>query len=401
MQSIYIAPHQARLRRPLGNGCRNRFACGQATGAWRRSPRATGNRRKAPTSTKSTNGGRPSSLKHTSESPRRSRPGRSSSGLRKLDYRRRPTASPVVWTARNVIELIRRIDYRGEQRYRVVISKKTYRDGKRKATRNAPDQVLVRPMPHLRIVPDWLWFAANKAIDERGGHREPRGADHPLAGIPRNSRGPLSEIFRCNCCGEKMHMNGRNEGGYRCSQAGKNCWNKATALSAMTHTSICEAILREVHAALQNGGVDRLLQQAAALLGDNGQREDRRVSLLEEETRLETRSAIYGDMVEKADGTTENHIGGSRAGVGTCTSSCVALDGLSSESKCCTPPTRQEIEAPHRRNQRTPRANGSERVGEALELLVGRIDAVPLQQFAQTRSCCERDFSFAWRLFCR
>jgi hypothetical protein len=30
-----------------------------------------------------------------------------------------------------------------------------------------PAAILTRDMPHLRIVPDWLWYQANRAIEER------------------------------------------------------------------------------------------------------------------------------------------------------------------------------------------------------------------------------------------
>ena len=104
-------------------------------------------------------------------------------------------------------------------------------------------------MPHLRIVEDWLWYQANEAIGNRArGKDRPSGIDHPLHGIPRDSRSPLSNVFVCGICGRKMYMTGRNEGGYRCSAAGHGkCWNKTTALRELTHqrigTAISQAIL--------------------------------------------------------------------------------------------------------------------------------------------------------------
>ncbi|WP_339613023.1 hypothetical protein [uncultured Rubinisphaera sp.] len=110
-------------------------------------------------------------------------------------------------------------------------------------------KVLQRDMPHLRIINDALWYAANNVISDRGkGGSDKTGRDHPLHGIPRDSRGPLSNLFVCGICGSKMYMEGRNEGGYRCSAASKgDCWNKATALRDFVHnqigTSISNAIL--------------------------------------------------------------------------------------------------------------------------------------------------------------
>jgi hypothetical protein len=96
---------------------------------------------------------------------------------------------------------------------------------------NNPAEVLRREMFHLRIVSDYLWDTANAAIDARQNHQPPlAGPDHPLARIPRNSRGPLSEIFFCGAClTGKMYMEGREEGGYRCSRAHKGeCWNSSS-----------------------------------------------------------------------------------------------------------------------------------------------------------------------------
>ncbi|MBL8829223.1 MAG: recombinase family protein, partial [Planctomycetaceae bacterium] len=105
-------------------------------------------------------------------------------------------------SADNVKALIRRWDYRGVQRFREKVSKKVWSTGCHRAEPSSEDEVLTRDMPHLRIVPDWLWYAANKAINERRPKDEVlSGVDHGLYGIPRDSRGPLSNLFRCRCCG--------------------------------------------------------------------------------------------------------------------------------------------------------------------------------------------------------
>jgi len=120
-----------------------------------------------------------------------------------------------------VIALIRNPIYRGFERFRVTISKKQFLSGGSKQEPNPhPDKILERDMPHLRIVDDWVWYAANEVIDGRRRKADSkRGDDHPLAGIPRDSRSPLANLFFCAICGAKMHMEGRNEGGYRCSGA--------------------------------------------------------------------------------------------------------------------------------------------------------------------------------------
>lgn len=149
------------------------------------------------------------------------------------------------WTPINVISLIRCTKYRGFETFRDTISKKFHTTGRSHSVKNKDrSKVLSREMPHLRIVDDALWYAANKAIDDRAIHSDgPTGIDHPLHAIPRDSRGPLSTVFVCGICGAKMHMEGRNEGGYRCSAARQgNCWNKTTALRGLTHQHIGAAV---------------------------------------------------------------------------------------------------------------------------------------------------------------
>jgi len=155
------------------------------------------------------------------------------------------------WSDRNVLTMIRCPIYRGEEKYRVRISRKRHTTGRSELIRNPnPQKILTRKMPHLRIVEDWLWYQANRAIDERSSNKDPViGIDHPLYRIPRNSRSPLSNVFVCGICGRKMYMEGRNEGGFRCSASRRDgCWNRATALRDFTYrqigVGISEAILR-------------------------------------------------------------------------------------------------------------------------------------------------------------
>lgn len=149
------------------------------------------------------------------------------------------------WTEANICAAIRRTIYRALDTYRATVVEKKHRSGKKVIKKNTnPELVLTRDMPHLRIVPDWLWYKANAAIDERMRRTDyASGSAHPLFGIPRDSRSPLSKLFVCDICGYRMHMDGRNEGGYRCGQCRKKdgCWNKATAVRDFTHEQISKA----------------------------------------------------------------------------------------------------------------------------------------------------------------
>ena len=152
------------------------------------------------------------------------------------------------WSAPNVIELVRRPDYRGEQTFRKRISKQQLTTGRSKLVRNSADAVLTRQAPHLRIVSDHVWYEANAAIDRRRTRLAgPTGSDHPLSGKARDSRGLLATLFVCGICGGPMHAEGRHEGGYRCARA-KNyeCWNRTTCLREQAHEAVVAAVAREV-----------------------------------------------------------------------------------------------------------------------------------------------------------
>ena len=152
------------------------------------------------------------------------------------------------WSSTNVIELIRRPDYRGEQTFRKRISKQQLTTGRSKLVRNSADAVLTRQAPHLRIVSDHVWYEANAAIDRRRTRLAgPTGSDHPLSGKARDSRGLLATLFVCGICGGPMHAEGRHEGGYRCARA-KNyeCWNRTTCLREQAHEAVIAAVAQEV-----------------------------------------------------------------------------------------------------------------------------------------------------------
>ncbi len=151
------------------------------------------------------------------------------------------------WTAANVISLIRRAIYRGHDTHRETIVKRRRRTGVARQVRNDLGEVWTRSMEHLRIVPDWLWYRANDAIDARVTCKTRTREDaHPLYAIPRDSRFPLSNLMFC-VCGEKVWSAGRNEGGYRCRAACRgDCWNKATAKRNLTHERLGSAIAREL-----------------------------------------------------------------------------------------------------------------------------------------------------------
>jgi DNA invertase Pin-like site-specific DNA recombinase len=210
-------------------------------------------------------------------------------------------ASQREWTEGDVRALIHRTIYRGVEPYRATVARKQFRTGRHVLVANHPDQILKRDMAQLRIVPDWLWHQANNVLEERTTRKVvPRGVDHPLAGIPRARRGPLSGSFVCGVCGSKMYMDGRREGGYRCSQAGKGtCWNKATAMRSLVHARIGQAIAEQLLSL--DGVLEALLAQVQALWQQDEPRKQRRDQLVLLIAEKRSASERLLDLLEQAE----------------------------------------------------------------------------------------------------
>ncbi len=283
------------------------------------------------------------------------------------------------WSDKNVIDLIRRTDYRGFQTYRDCVSTKEYASGKHKPKVNDADEILTRQMPHQRMVEDWLWYAANAAIDARAPNREfLRGRDNPQFGIPRDSRGPLAGIFFCSC-GAKMHVNGHGLGGYRCSLIKSlKCWNKATANREKTHTRLREAILRELQ--MLGGRLDQLRAEAVSLLEDGRRWQARRATLEQKQFELTTRCKKLERAIELSKSPPDSLVARLEKRADRLARVSAQLERLKSQEKLCAPPTPDEL---HERWQKLVSAvTTMDRASrDELKLLVGAIHAIPYRQF--------------------
>lgn len=156
------------------------------------------------------------------------------------------------WTEHNIKNMIRCTQYRGWDRHRVSEIRRMHTTGLKRAI--DCDDIWERDMPHLRIVSDDLWYRANKAIDDRkttDNHK--KGADHPLYGIPRDSRSPLANVIDCGLCGEKMIVAaGRHESGYRCrASCFGECRNRATFLVDLAIRKLGAAIVPQILNSMQ------------------------------------------------------------------------------------------------------------------------------------------------------
>lgn len=303
-----------------------------------------------------------------------------------LDERGLPKTNGVTdkkWTDGSAIALIRCERYRGVEHFRETVSTKQHGTGKRRPVENDRDQVLERDMPELRIVPDWLWYAANDAIDSRGNRKNvPKGDDHALSGIPRDSRGPLSKLFFCSRCKEKMAQSGRNEGGYRCSSVRNgDCWNKATAVRALTHGVIRQAVVD--HLLDLDDEFGRIINRVKLLIGDNRSRQRRIVKLTAEEQKLDNTCEGLVDGLECAKEAGDSPlrlVNRLLAREGELSRVRAELAKLREDESRARVPTRRELIA--RRDDFVDRLHVLDRAaGAALGRLVDRIEAVPHQQF--------------------
>lgn len=294
----------------------------------------------------------------------------------------RNSESPV-WFENNVVTLIRREVYRGADSYRTFYSKKEYATGKHKPRRNNEDEVLRREMPHLRIVSDETWFAANAAIDGRAaGRAAPRGFNNPQYGIPRNARGPLARVLYCRC-GAKFHVGGRIGDAYCCSKKrSQGCWNKATCLREETHVAVRDAIVHE----LKNLGhrIDRLREVAGGLLDDGGRRDFRRAQLLDIQAKLEKSRDRLARAIELTDTPLEVLTVKLKKRDERLARVRYQLERLGRQDVSCAPPTQQEIEECIAKTIDT--VSKMDRFSrDTIRTLVGRIEAVPCLQFGSNK----------------
>lgn len=284
-----------------------------------------------------------------------------------------------VHTDRNVISLIRRPDYRGAQVFRGSVVRKMLSTGKKKARPNEKEEVLSREMPNLRIVEDWLWHAANAAIDARAPKvAPPRGRDNPQYGVPRNSRTPLSGIFLCRC-NAKMHVDGCGKAAFRCREVRcGGCWNKATALRDKTYGWLRSAIVPEFQTL--GGRVDAIIERAAKILDDAGALETRKALLLKRKVKLEKALMRLGESLASTDQGSDTLVTMLEEREGRLARVDAQLDSLEKKAGRCAPPRGAEIE--DRRNEIIAAMERMDRtLRDELKLLTGEIRAVPYRQF--------------------
>jgi DNA invertase Pin-like site-specific DNA recombinase len=314
--------------------------------------------------------------------------------LTSIHFRKATNSRKPEWSGRNVMELVRRPDYRGEQVHRKKISKQQLTTGRSRPAWNTPDAVLTRQSPHLRIVSDHLWYEANAAIDRRQTRRNvPRGHDHPLTGKRRDSRGLLSTIFVCGVCGGIMHGEGRNEGGYRCANArNRKCWNRTTCVREEAHAAILAAVDKAVMSLA--GGHEQLVARVRELHASGGDLAASQRALESEEAKLMKKIDGIGRALEEGGGATESLVPRLAAREQELKVVRSRLEELKARAQDRKPPPTADDIARHLESLQADLQAGDGRAGVILrQLLDGPIRAVPHQQFGSDKVVLRAEFT--------
>jgi DNA invertase Pin-like site-specific DNA recombinase len=297
------------------------------------------------------------------------------------------------YTDHDLNALIRRPIYRGVETYRATVTKKKLRSGKKRVVPNKPEEVWTRPMPHLRIVPDWLWYKANEAIDKRRRcENNPRGSDSPLYGKSRDSRGPLGDLFVCGICGAKMYKEGRIEGGYRCKNAKScQCWNKATTLCQFAHQQIGKAICEQLLTV--NGSFEPLLELVATMVQDDTPLRTQLEDLRQQEHTGAAKCQKLGAAIASTEDSPATLIQMLKEGerMLCCVRSQID-DVINQLNNKRPPPTREVLEAAIQTASEKLLSMEPETGVILKKLIDGKIHAVPYQQFGTNKVVLKAHF---------
>lgn len=293
-----------------------------------------------------------------------------------------PNSKSRIWSGRNVIALIRRTIYRGVESYRDSVATKELTTGKHLPKANEAEEVLTRFMPHLRMVEDWLWYAANKAIDERAPATTPlQGRDHPHYRVPRDSRGPFAGIYFC-VCGAKMHGGVRTEGGYRCSASGKTCWIKMTVTRQDAHQRIGVALSNVLRGL--NSELDAVIQTASRLLEDAGRRATAKDKLTLRRTKLQRALQRLNSALADGERPPQSIVQEIKKREVKLARTDARIEALELETAECFPPTRSEIET-RMEHLQSKLTTMDRTIRDELKVLVGSVSSVPFQQFGSDK----------------
>lgn len=301
------------------------------------------------------------------------------------------------WNAHSVIALVRNPIYRGVEQYHATHSVKEHSTGRMIQRATDPEDIWTRPMPHLRIVSDHLWYSANQRIDQRTTcpHRA-RAHDNPLHRIPRDSRHPLADVFNCGLCTAKMH--GIGKVGFRCSGADPNemradpCWNRATAKANIVYAAIADGLLRT--ARTLDAAIPESLNEVAKILEDTAQLRTPKEELLKQRNDTIAARNRWTDMVEKDE--TNDPPESIIKRIGTLDETILQLDAALQDLEEC----RKDLALPTTGNLIATLGSiadrlvmGDRTVRDELRLVVPSIKTFPFSQFGSNKVVLKARFS--------
>jgi site-specific DNA recombinase len=128
------------------------------------------------------------------------------------------------WTFQTVNQMLRNQIYAGVYVRNKIRRTRNYNTGKRDARPASPDDLITINVPHLRIVDQDLWDAAQRVLQDRSTKSCWKEKDRST--ITRRLH-PFAGLFRCAECGSKMIICGSIRGGDR-SVACSTAWWRQT-----------------------------------------------------------------------------------------------------------------------------------------------------------------------------
>lgn len=187
------------------------------------------------------------------------------------------------WDTSTIGQLIARETYVGRECYRMTTSIVNSETGEKTIIRRPREEWLVREMPHLRIISDELWEAAQKRRKEVAEAYSKNGRKGPRRGevYPRS----LFQLV-CGCCGELLRL---GRGGTYASYCCPNGIDRKQNCSFAGYKSVRiveSAILDHLRANLfTDEFLDRLVDEANQYLAKLAQEPRKDISPLKGEIR--------------------------------------------------------------------------------------------------------------------
>jgi site-specific DNA recombinase len=127
------------------------------------------------------------------------------------------------WTFQTIIKMLQNQIYMGVYVRNKVRRIRNYNTGKRDAHPAAPDDLLTLDVPHLRIIDQGLWDAAQKVRLARSS--KPFWKQKTRSPVARRLH-PFAGLFHCSACGDKMIICGTGRNGDKLTACSTAWWKQ-------------------------------------------------------------------------------------------------------------------------------------------------------------------------------